>query len=220
LPYASTHLAWWDVRQYVEDYWSGNVSLWRILRGLLYSIYYNLSQAGLGLGPAMRWLYDKFHPRWSATQFPRKTGFIPKGQPTPTATLNLKEGELVRVKPYEEILRTLNIAGRNRGLLFDAEMVPYCGGTYRVLNRINKIIVQDTGKIQELRNSCIVLDGVVCEARYSRCRMFCPRSISSFWREIWLERVAANISGPRESAPGSFGQSNSGKVSPSCSESE
>ena len=25
LPYATTDLAWWDVRQYFEDYWSGNV---------------------------------------------------------------------------------------------------------------------------------------------------------------------------------------------------
>jgi hypothetical protein len=36
-----------------------------------------------------------------------------------------------------------------------------------------------------------VLDEVVCRACYSKHRRFCPRSIYSFWREIWLERVPA-----------------------------
>jgi hypothetical protein len=30
---------------------------------------------------------------------------------------------------------------------------------------------------------------MVCEARYSVCRRFCPRAIYPYWREIWLERV-------------------------------
>ena len=116
LPYATTHLAWWDIRQYVEDYTSGNVSLGRILSGLIYSMYYNLSQAGIGLGRPMRWLYDKLHPLWRGTLFPRKSGTIPEGQPTPTQSLNLQPGELVRVKPHEEILRTLTTASKNRGM--------------------------------------------------------------------------------------------------------
>ena len=30
VPYATKPLAWWDLRQYIEDYWSGNVGLGRI----------------------------------------------------------------------------------------------------------------------------------------------------------------------------------------------
>ena len=107
LPYATTDLDWWDIRQYIEDYTSGNVGLGRILSGLVYSMCYNLSQAGIGLGRPMRWLYDKCHPLWRGTPFPRKNGTIPAGQPTPSVSLNLQPGELVRVKPYEEILQTL-----------------------------------------------------------------------------------------------------------------
>jgi hypothetical protein len=159
-------------------------------------MYYNLSQAGIGVGPAMRWLYDKCHPLWRGTQFPRKAGRIPRGQPTPTATLNLQPGELVRVKSHEEILQTLDTDSKNRGMSWDAEMSPYCGGTYRVLKRVTKIIDEKTGKIQEIRNPCIILDSVVCQARYSGCRMFCPRHIYPYWREIWLERVEeARVSG-------------------------
>jgi hypothetical protein len=194
LPYATKDLPWWDVRQYFEDYVSGNVSLKRIFSGLIYSMYYGLSQAGFGLGPAMRWFYDKFHLLWRGTQFPRKSGVIPVGAPTPTATLDLQPGELVRIKSYPEILRTLNTENKNRGLYFDAEMVPYCGGSYRVLKRVTKIIDEQTGKMQVLNNPCIILDSVFCQSRYSYCRMFCPRSIYAYWREVWLERIASSAS--------------------------
>jgi hypothetical protein len=182
-------LAWWDIRQYIEDYWSGNISLWRLVSGTAYSMYYNLSQSGLGLGSAMRWFYDKTRLLWRGIAWPRKKGLIPEGQPTPTAALNLQPGELVHVKSHEEILRTVNTASKNRGLWWDAELVPYCGGTYRVLARVTNIIDEKTGKMQIMKNPCIILDTVVCQARYSTCRLFCPRNTYAYWREIWLERV-------------------------------
>jgi hypothetical protein len=186
LPYATTSLSWWDLRQYVEDYTSGNVSLWRIICGFVYSMYYNLSQAGIGLGPAMQWFYDKFHPLWRGTLFPRRRGVIPPGQPTPTGSLNLQVGELVRVKSHQEILRTLNTESKNRGMHWDAELVPFCGKTFRVLKRVPRLINEKTGEMQETKNPCIILNSVACQSRYSNCRMFCPRSIYPYWREIWL----------------------------------
>ncbi len=194
VPYATTPLAWWDVRQYFEDYWSGNVGLGRIFSGLIYSTYYHLSQAGIGLGRAMRWFYNKFHPIWGGTLFPRKPGLIPEGKPTPSGTLNLQPGELVRVKSHEEILKTVDSGNKNRGMYWDAELVPYCGGTYQILKRVTKIIDEKTGKMVEMKSPCIVLDSVVCQARYSQCRMLCPKEMYPYWREIWLERVAANSS--------------------------
>ena len=128
---ATTPLAWWDARQYVRDYWSGNVSLGRVVSAMAYSAYYHLSQAGIGVGPTMRWLYDRFNPLWGGSLFPRKPGLIPQGQPTPDVTLNLQPGELVRVKSHQEILKTVNTDNKNRGMSWDAELVPYCNGTYR-----------------------------------------------------------------------------------------
>lgn len=218
LPYATTDLEWWDVRQYIEDYLSGNVSLGRIFRGLIYSLYYNLSHAGIGLGPPMRWFYNEICCLWGASRFPRANGNIPAGQPTPSAALNLQPGELVRVKSHAEILRTLTTTSRNRGMSWDAEMVPYCGGTYPVLKRVTKILDEMTGKMQELKNPCIILDTVVCQARYSSCRMFCPRSIYPYWREIWLERVgptAAAVCSDQQSVAASLASSPSDSVA-SC----
>src|SRR5208283_1748926 len=137
-----------------------------------------------------------------------KTGTIPDDQPTPTVTLDLQPGELVRIKSHDEILKTLDTRNRNRGLYFDAEEVPYCGGTYRVLKRVRKIIHERTGKMLVMKTPCFILDSVVCQSRYSECRLFCPRSIYSYWREIWLERV-----GPKPSA---YGQERAGQVALHC----
>lgn len=184
-------LKWWDVRQYVEDYLSGNVSTWRLFSGFVYSMYYNFSQAGIGVGPLMRWFYNLACPLWRGSKWPRKTGIIPEGQPTPTATLNLQPGELVRVKSHEEILRTVSTGSRNRGLWWDAELVPYCGKTYRVAKRIHNVIDEKSGKMVRMKSPSIILENVICQARYSPCRMFCPRSTYAYWREIWLERIEA-----------------------------
>ena len=195
VPHATKSLAWWDIRQYIEDYTSGNVGLARIFSALIYSIYFHLMQAGIGLGPAMRWFYDRFHPLWRGTLFPRKSGLIRQGQPTPTATLNLQPNEWVRVKAHEDILKTVDTTSKNRGMYWDAELVPYCGGTYRVLNRVSRLIIEETGKMQEMKNPGIILDSVVCQGRYTTCRMLCPKSMFPYWREIWLERVEPKTAG-------------------------
>ena len=109
--------------------------------------------------------------------------------PLQRVTLNLQPGELVRVKSYKEILATMDTKAKNRGLAFDAELVPYCGGIYRVRARVNNFIDEKTGKMKTLKTPAVMLEGVCCQSRYSNNRMFCPRSIYSWWREIWLERV-------------------------------
>jgi hypothetical protein len=195
LPYATTDLCWWDIRQYLEDYSSRNVGIRRLVSGLVYisyhSLHYMLSKA-VGLDKILPWFYDKFRPLWRGTPFPKRKGRIPVGEPTPSRALNLQPGELVRVRSHEEILQTLNTESRNRGLLFDPELVPFCGKNYRVLQRVSKIINEQTGKMQDMKTPCIMLESVFCQSRYSRCRLFCPRSIPPYWREIWLERVPEN----------------------------
>jgi len=148
-----------------------------------------LIQSGIGVGRPLRWFYDRFQALHGGIPYPRWGGKILVSQRTPICTLNLQSGELVRVKSYEEILATLNADNKNRGLYFDAEHVPYCGGTYRVRTRVNKYVDEKLGKLMTLNSESVILEGVWCQARYSNCRMFCPRSIYSWWREIWLERI-------------------------------
>jgi len=184
-------LPWWDARQYLEDYTSGNASVWQIARGLIYVCYYypTLSFSRRFGGPA-RWVYDRFQSIWGGPRFPRHRGKLPAGQPGPVTSLNLQPGELVRVKSYEDILRTLDTENANRGMRFDGEEVPFCGRTYRVRNRVERFIDEKTGKLKTMKTPAVILEGVYCQARYSSHRMFCPRSIFSWWREVWLERVS------------------------------
>jgi len=189
LAFATRPLRWWDPRQYIEDYTSGNVRIFQLVAAFSFFIYHNLATAGLGIGSAMRWLYDMFQRIRGGTPYPWRWGKIPKGTRTPSAKLDLQPGEVVKIRSYREILETLDETWHNRGMYFDAEAVPFCDRDYPVLARVEKIINEKTGKMMRLKNDAIILDGVACEARYAKCRRFCPRSIYPYWREIWLSRA-------------------------------
>jgi hypothetical protein len=46
--------------------------------------------------------------------------------------------------------------------------------------------------MRALKTPAVILENVYCQSRYSNCKMFCPRSIYSWWREVWLERVSGS----------------------------
>jgi hypothetical protein len=185
---ATRALHWWDVRQYARDLITGNVTFRHMARVLVLSWAGALVRTGVGY----RWttsLYDRLHRLLTKRPAPVLGGVIPLGQPTPSEDLHLRAGESVRVKSNAQILSTLNEAGKNRGLWFGDEMVPYCGGTHRVVRRVDRIINEVTGEMMQMKSPCITLEGVVCKSVYSQGRLFCPRAITAYWREGWLERV-------------------------------
>jgi hypothetical protein len=190
IKFATRPLAWWDVRQYVEDYSSGNVRIWQLAAALLFSLWRTVAQAGLGIGSPMCWIYDRFQRAIGGSPYPLRPFGASRGTAPWRAQLDLREGELVRVKPHGEILKTLDSNYRNRGLYFDSDMVPFTERTYEVERRLTQIIDERTGKMVRFKTDAIMLKDVVCEARYTICRRFCPRAIYPFWREIWLERVS------------------------------
>jgi hypothetical protein len=103
--------------------------------------------------------------------------------------LGLQPGDWVLVKSADEIALTLDEQGRNRGLWFDTEMLPYCGGTFRVRDRVRRFINESTGEMIELKSDAVILEGVVCSGYLSAQRWFCPRGIYPYWREAWLRRA-------------------------------
>ena len=192
IKFATQPLAWWDVRQYLEDYTSGNVRLSQLAAGLLFSALRTVAEAGIGFGYAIRWMYDTFQRVVGGSPYPLRPYGVHIGTPTPKSQLDLQPGEIIRVKPYCEILKTLNSDYRNRGMYFDAEMVLFTERDYKVHKRLKRIIDERTAKMVHFKSDAIVLENVVCEARYAKCRRFCPRAIYPFWREIWLERVSSD----------------------------
>ena len=194
IPSSSNPLRFREVDQYVGD--ARNWGLAKVMRGLLVMAF-NLWQT-----------VSKRHlPRWLLIAEGRSYPFLSGPHPvakgaTPSATLDLQPGELVRIKSKREIEATLDRNLHNRGLGFDPEMVPYCGRTARVRARVNRIVDEHTGRIIEIKSDCIMLEGIVCSADYHR---FCPRGIYSYWREIWLERVEESATEPFD--PGANGGS-------------
>jgi hypothetical protein len=118
-----------------------------------------------------------------------------KSRPRPEP-LNLQAGEWVRVKSREEIEATLTTQGKNRGLHYDIEMVPFCGQVMQVRGRVTYIIEEHTGRMLRFANDCIKLEGAVCSGERSTGRFFCPRKIFPYWREAWLERVDGHFRTP------------------------
>jgi hypothetical protein len=186
-----THpLKWWDARQYVEDLASGNVTPRRMASVFIYfACFYGTLANRRTLGRPARWLHEVLRPLWRGRPMPRARGKLRSGKDAPTVDLNLQPGDLVRVRPFHEILATVDSKNSNRGLTADAEMIPNCGKTYRVAARIERFVDERTGFIKKLKTPAVILEGAYCQARYSEGRLFCPRSIYTWWREIWLERV-------------------------------
>jgi hypothetical protein len=186
VPKFTSHMSFWDPRQYIRDLRSGNLKTGfegpsrghRVLELILAAI--RLLQASI-IG-----FFNEVQARSHGSRYPFIEGSAEK---TPIEKLDLQPRELVQVCSREEIVATLDKGQRNRGLWFDSEMLPYCGGIYRVLRRVNRIIDEKTGKMVMMKNPCIVLEGVVCQSHFHR---LCPRAIYPYWRENWLKRATEN----------------------------
>ena len=181
---ASTPLPWWDMRQYYRDICWGNAGVSDVVRAMfLWAFKKALKIGGYRL---LLGTYNRIQKMRGGVPYPYLHGNLTK---TPTEELNLKPGELVQIKSYEDILATLDHRNRNRGLYFDSEMVPFCGGKYRVIERVDRIVNENTGEMSKLPGACIMMEGVKCRAWYSERRIACPRAILSYWHEIWLRRA-------------------------------
>lgn len=169
---ATRPLPWWEPTQYVRDIRDNGVPVREVI-------------SGLGIAT-----YNKVQHARGRPGYPNVTGTLRR---TPTSEPLFEAGDWAEVKSHEEILATLDRNGRNRGLTFDTEMVPFCGGRYRVLRVVERVIDERTGRLLELPGRSVILETVVCEARYHR---FCPRRTYSFWREIWLRPATAPTTSP------------------------
>jgi hypothetical protein len=174
---ASSHLPRWDVWQYLYPLWCGNITLKEFLSFVSIKLFNTVQKLHGG----------HQYPHWTQRTL----------RETPTLTLNLVPGELVMVKTKEEIQETLS-NNRNRGLWFDHEMLRFCGGRFRVLRSVDRLIDEKTGKLLKLRNPCVILDGVTAKGDFHR---FYPQNDYPLWRDIWLRRVSGDLT--PASAPGS-----------------
>lgn len=135
-----------------------------------------------GLGGALR--------RAAALAAARLRGRPPEGAKGPPSgaaefpALGLRPGEWIEVRPFDEILATLDADGKNRGLAFTFEMRAYCGRRFRVFKRLERMFNECTHERRGLKNT-VLLEGVYCQG----AGFGCDRSCFHFWREAWLRRA-------------------------------
>lgn len=131
---------------------------------------------------------------WSAAHLPsglrirdgRPLGAVQgRATKTPKRLLGLEIGERVRIRDLADIEATLSVNNTNRGILFDSEMAARCGSSSTVIDRIERIVDDRTGRMIEMKSDCIMLDGIACRGDNRR---LCSRGAYDYWREIWLER--------------------------------
>jgi hypothetical protein len=179
-------MKWWDIRQYIEDLTSRNIGVRKLLRGMWDSLSHAIIKFGAGYR-VWKKIYNSVQRLRGSDPFYWEVGGLSK---TPSQKLNLQPGDSVRVKPFDEIMSTLDTDNKNRGMGFDTgEMGMHCGKALQVDQRILKIINDRTGKMIVFKEPTVTLKDIYCSGERSNVRKFCPRAITPYWREIWLERT-------------------------------
>lgn len=180
LVYATRALSPWDIGSYLRDVRAGTYSVWKLSRILSFASFLRLR----------RLLTGKSYRILSGT---RST--------TPVEILDLQPGEWVVIKSSEEIAATLDRNGKNHGLAFTVEMIPFCGKRLRVLRRLERMVSEPTRELIDVK-STVILEGATCDGCHI-LRGGCPRDNFHFWREVWLRRTADPMpDGTSSFAPG------------------
>lgn len=105
---------------------------------------------------------------------------------TPTENLSLQPGELVEVRSMASISESLDATAHNRGLWFSPDQRRLCGQQRKVAKRIDKLIVDGTGTMRQMKNT-VYLEESMCSCPHVAFGG-CPRDEFVYWREIWLQR--------------------------------
>lgn len=100
---------------------------------------------------------------------------------------NLSVGQTVEVRSEGEVLSTLDEKDTLDGLPFMPEMRRFCGKRFKVLKKVEKLIIEGDGT-RRMKDT-VILDGVTCDGdAHEGCGKTCP----ILWKGSWLEKVDNN----------------------------
>ena len=170
-------LKWWDARAYWKSYRTRNHTLRELIRGISFNVFCMIAGSH-GERFGARRLYDTFQAWRGGIPFPRRFGLVPPGKQTPVITRGLKAGDYVRIKSHQEILETLTHDGKNRGLYFDAELVPFCGRLFRVKAMVESFIDEEEGVMRHMKTPAAILENVYCLSLYTGNAHFARAAIA------------------------------------------
>lgn len=102
--------------------------------------------------------------------------------------LELRPGDWVRVKSYDEIQKTLTEGKTPDGLGFiEAPMRKYCGNILQVQRILEHFYDENSDRVWRKRRT-VLLEGSTCDST-QLSHGHCDRGCLLFWNESWLERA-------------------------------
>lgn len=100
--------------------------------------------------------------------------------------LHFEPGDWVEVRSEKEIFATLDEHDKQQGLQFTKEMSEFCGGKFRVMKKVQQILIETTGELRALKIPTLILEGVFCDGKRHGG---CDRTCFIFWRQAWLKKA-------------------------------
>ncbi len=111
-----------------------------------------------------------------------------------------RPGDRVAVRPLGEILQTLDATGAHQGLPFLPEMAKYCGRTFAVGRRVEKLIQEGVGSSMRRIRDVVLLEGTICDGQaHGDCRRAC----FPLWKTVWLTSPGLSSPGRPAASPAS-----------------
>ena len=150
--------------------------LWKSVRDVQVGTYGPWKMLNLVVRPLVGKVLMNFRDRYPSNPLTK----------TPSQSLGLQPGEWVEVKSVAEIVATLDMHARNRGLQWSYDLMRYCNRRFKVAKRLDKMIVEYKGTMANVTDT-VLLEGAHCTCTYVTGG--CPRADLIYWREIWLKRV-------------------------------
>lgn len=107
---------------------------------------------------------------------------------TGSRNIQINPGDLVRVRPKEEIEGMLDYRGTYKGCPFIEGMYAHCGQTYKVLKNASYFYDELKEKLCKCKD-LVVLDGTICYGKQKLYSTKCDLLCCFFWHKEWLEKV-------------------------------
>ena len=99
---------------------------------------------------------------------------------------SFKPGEVIRIRPKDQIIKTLDKNNRLEGCVFMNEMWQYCGSQQKVLKEVDFFFDECQFRMRKTRN-VVLLEGLHCSGKIPAFKQKCDRFCYFFWKKAWLE---------------------------------
>jgi hypothetical protein len=104
-------------------------------------------------------------------------------------TARFSAGDMVKIRPWEEILRTLDADFRADGCLLTEQMHGCCGSIHRVLRVVGNVFDEFEFRMYGTRSPLYILEGLICDGTVREFERRCDRGCPLLWHESWLEKA-------------------------------